>query len=288
VKGNTVCGHCGSATNLFLCNECLHRLAEALTELAWLLTQLDTTVRRQDKLNTGAIGRASDNPSPINLGAMETARDTRATLLTIVTTIAKTGTGRTPQLASVTSSDLAHWLAANTAHIAKHPDAPTILTTITHLVDDDERGRPGPLFTAINRTDRRFAGPCPTIRGHNHRGERIECGTMLYAAFDEDFTRCPRCETEVDVDKNRMKAAVDRDLLPEPKLLEVLADLGEKVSRVKLYEWIKAGRLQRRGWIHGGAIVQYRIRRGDPTVFSLSQARQLRWHEIESKEKSHA
>lgn len=285
----SACKHCGGAATLFLCDDCVWRLKEALRELAWLLKQLDTTVHRQDKLNTGSIGGSSDNPSPINFGAMETARETRATLLRLVETIAQDRIGRMPPaLKTVATPDLAAWLASNVRHIARHTTAAHVLTTITGLVDDDERGRPGPLYTAINRTDRRFAGPCPTIRGHNPRGERIECGTMLYAAFDEDYTRCPQCETEIDVDRNRMKAAVDRDLLPEPKLLEVLEDLGEKVSRVKLYEWIKAGRLQRRGWIHQGAIVQFRIRRGDPTVFSLSQARQLRWHEVEAKEKTRA
>lgn len=284
MAGLKACRNCGASTDLFLCPDCVDWLTASLREMVWLLRQLDTTVRRQDKLNTGTLGGGGDNPSPINFGAMETSRSTRTTLLELVREIAVAGTGREPsRLDTVATPDLAAWLAANVHHIAKNQNAGATFRTITGLVDEDDRGRPGPLYTAINRTDRRFAGPCPTVRGYDDQGRPVECGTMLYAAFDEDFTRCPRCQSEIDVDKNRLKAATDRDLLSEPKLLEVMADLGEKVSRVKLYEWIKAGRLQRRGYVHQGAIVAFRIRRGDPAVFSLSQARQLRWHEMELK-----
>ena len=70
-----------------------------------------------------------------------------------------------------------------------------------------------------------------------------------------------------------------RDLLPEAVLLETLDTLGEKVSRVKLYDWIRAKKLQPRGYVHHGRIVPHRIQRGDPRVFSLSHARALRSQE---------
>ena len=57
--------------------------------------------------------------------------------------------------------------------------------------------------------------------------------------------------------------------------------LGEKVSRVKLYEWLKAGHLRPRGFLHHGRIVPELIQRGDARVFSLTQARELRARETE-------
>lgn len=283
------CQTCGQPAQTNLCDDCRRRLTEGLRELVWLLKQLDVTTRRLDKLNKGAIGGGCDNPSPINFGAMESARETRAVLLELVDRIARTGTGRPPaQLDSVATPDLAAWLAVNTGHIANHPDAGRIMATVLAFVDDDPRGRPGPLYTAINRTDRRFAGPCPTLRGHNPRGERIECATMLYAAFDEVFTRCPRCEAEVDVKKNRLKAAADRDIVTEKQLLEILANEAKFddepiVSRVKLYEWIRAGRLEPKGWLHNGHPVKFHIQRGDPRLFSLTQARENRRRDAEVK-----
>lgn len=283
------CATCGTPAQTNICVDCEARLAEALRELVWLLRQLDVTTRRLDKLNKGAVGGSCDNPSPINFGAMETARETRSLLLELVATVMATGTGRlATMLEAVATPDLAAWLAVNTRHIANHPDASRIFTAITGLVDDDERGRPGPLYTAINRTDRRFAGPCPTLRGHNDRGEPIRCGTMLYAAFDEVFTRCPRCETEIDVKQNRIRAAADRDIVTEKQLLEILANEakldGEPiVSRVKLYEWIRARRLEPKGWLHDGRPVKFHIQRGDPRLFSLAQARDNRRRDAEAK-----
>lgn len=299
------CQHCGASTQLYLCAGCVVQLQAMLEELPWLLEQLAVTVQRRDRLNTGAVGKGTGNPSPINFGAMETARDLEKLLTRIVDALcSKLGLKFLPALAvpgdfigplrfgwrrlpagfSGSPVQRARWLLHHVRDIARHPDAAEFYGEIAEQLEDDEIGRAGPMWKAINRTERLFAGLCPTVTGRDRRGRSIECETALYADRGELFARCPKCEATVDVKKNRLKAAVDRDLLPEPKLLEVLADLGQKVSRVRLYEWLKAGRLQPRGFVHNGRIVSYRIRRGDPRVFSLSQARQLQMHDEQLKQ----
>lgn len=281
------CKHCNAKTALQLCNPCTAKLQATLTDLPWLIKQIDVTVARQDKLTTGTVGKSGETPSPVNIGALDISRDIRTTLLNAHTVITALPGLPPMRLDHVKTADLARLLAANTHRIRHHPQAGTIYADITALVQDDELGRNAPTWKAINRTIRVFAGPCPTTMGHNHKGEPIHCGEFLYADNDDPFAKCPRCDATIDVKKNRMKAHVDRDLLTEKKLLEVLDDLDEKVSRVKFYEWRRAGRITARGFVHEGQIVQFRIRKTDPSVFSLSRARALRAQEETKENNTH-
>lgn len=276
------CKHCRAKTQLYLCTRCTNALRSLLEDLPWVLQQLAISVRRQDRLTSGsAIGHSTGIPGPANLAAMTTADETRATLLGILGKLTAHPGLPGLRLDHIPTPDLARTLGHNVNRMAHHPQAGEFYADIAGLTEDDEIGRPGPLWKAINRSERIFAGPCPTVRGRDSQGKAIECGTSLYADSGEKIARCPRCEADVDVAKNRLRAATNRDLLPEPKLLEVLADLDEKVSRVKLYEWLRAKKLQPRGWLHQGRIVHFRIRRGDPAVYSLAEVRGLRRREAE-------
>lgn len=187
--------------------------------------------------------------SVIDFDACETARETRKMLQQWVETVTKKHTGRIPPgLDTNATRDFARWLQVNTAAIARLDCAGALYHDINKLVGASQRG--GQLVTAINRVERHFAGPCPTVRGYDNTGKPIECGHGLYADVDERTVVCPVCDQKIDVARNLDKAAVDRDLLPEPKLLEVLKNLGEPVSRVKLYQWIREGRIRPRGWMH--------------------------------------
>lgn len=275
------CTHCGAKTQLYLCNRCTTTLRSLLDDLPWLLNELATTIRRQDQLTNGSpIGHSDGDPGPINLTALDTEHSTRATLTAALHTLTALPGLPGLRVDHITTPDIARTLAHNVQRIAHHPKAGDIYGDINALVADDEIGRAAPLWKAINRQERIFVGPCPTVKGHDREGKPVECGTSLYADRDEKIAVCHNCDAKIDVAKNRLRAAVDRDLLPEAKLLEVLADLDEKVSRVQLYEWIRTKKIQPRGWVHQGRIVGFRIRRGDPRVFSLSQVRALRAKEL--------
>ena len=268
----TDCRNCRRDTELFLCTLCAKELHALLADLPWLCDQLEVTVVRQDKLSTGAVGRSSDNPSPINVGAMELARNLRNQLGTIVRDLCEMrGVAKLP---GDTNTAMAGWLYVHAQAITCSADAGHVMREI--------RGGTEAILAVINRSSRMYCGPCTTVTGHNQHGEDIECGIDLYANREalEDI-QCPKCKTWVEPRKQLLTTITRRDLLPEPKLLETLATLGEKVSRVKLYDWIRAGQLRPRGYVHQGRIVPHRIQRGDPRVFSLSQARQLRWRETE-------
>lgn len=282
-----LCQACKRPNQLYLCEECSTTLWNMLDQIPWLLDELDARIQKMDRIPHGTIGRnrRPHEMSVIDFDACETARNTRKSLQKWVEDVAERHTGRTPPgLDTCATRDFARWLQVNTTAIARLDLAGALHHDISKMVGPGPRG--GQLVNAINRVEKRFAGPCPTIRGYDNQGRPIECGTTLYADVDENSTVCPDCEQTINVTDNLDKAAVDRDLLPEPKLLEVLKNIGEPVSRVKLYQWIREQRIRPKGWMHQGQIMPLRVRRGDPAVYSLARARKLRNREATKKQEA--
>lgn len=268
------CRHCRRDTELFLCTLCAKELGALLGDLPWLLRQLDITVTRQDKLGTASVGKSSDNPSPVNIGAMELARNLRDQLGTLVRDLCESRGLEVPDK-KWTTVNLAGWLEINLQTIACSEDAGEVYDEIRHATDA--------ILGAINRTSRMWCGPCTTVVAHDPNGADIECGIDLYADRENlaEMIQCPKCRMFCEPRVQLLNTIKRGDLLPEAKLLEIMDSLGEKVSRNRFYDWIKAGSLRPRGYVHHGRIVAERIRREDLRVFSLSQARQLRWRETE-------
>lgn len=246
---------CHRPTDLFLCTDCTNTLHDMINEIPWLLTELETTIRRQDKLTAGGIiGKSCDTPSPINFDAMNVKRDALEAI-----------------------NDITRYCHLSAKDIARHKKAGHHYREIANLVGEGEDG--GRLVQAINRQERTYYGPCTTITGRDRQGRPRVCGQDLYAPKESVEITCPKCGGVLNPQRQLMSTITDRDLVTELKLLETLDTLGEHVPRGQLYAWIRAGRLVPRGWVHQGRIVPARVRRGDPRVFSLSQARQLRWHD---------
>lgn len=291
------CEHCKGNSTVFLCPTCTRYLREMTNDLPWLLQQLEITRLRMDRLTVGVVGKGA-NPSPINVGAMELSRTSEILLASLVGLLEEVGCQFLPPLGVFTDFigplrpgwrrlprgysgspiQRARWLAHHIDDIARHPQAGHFFNEICSLVGDPDRpnSEPGRLVRAINRNTRIFAGPCPHVVGYNHHGEPVSCGLILYADEGQEDVECGRCHVEVNVAKNRLRATVDKDLLTELKLLEMMEIIGEPVSRYRFLEWLKQGHLHARGWIHQGNIVGKRVRRGDPRVYSLSQCRILR------------
>lgn len=263
----TDCRNCTRPTELFLCGTCVDQLADQLAALPWLTRQLQITVTRQDRLGTATVGRSPDNPSPINIGAMELARTIHTRLAGMHRDLC-TVTGLTPT--TQTSPSYAAWLNRHLNAIACAPMAGAIMADIRTIHHQ--------ILTAINRNSRMYCGPCTTVVAHDHQGADVECQHDLYADRETpDDIQCPRCKRWLNPREQLLTTIRRRDLLPEATLLDTLAVLGEPVSRVQLYGWIKAGQLVARGYVHDGRVVKHRVRQRDPRVFSLQQARDLRW-----------
>jgi uncharacterized Zn finger protein (UPF0148 family) len=272
-----ICRHCKRQHKLYLCDECQTELTNMLDQIPWLLEELDARIQKLDRIQLGTIGRnrRPDQLNVMDFDAAETAREVRKMLLKWVETVAQKHSGRIPPaLNTVTTKHLASWLHANTTAIAQLSLAGKLFDDINRLVGRGETK--GQLVTAINPTEKHAAGPCPTITGRNRNGTPRACNTMLFADTYDQTTNCPTCNQDIDVEKNRIRANAARDLHTKADIVEVLTNIDEPVTEDTLDLWIKARRLRPQGWIHDGAIIEFRITDKDEAVYSVERARKLR------------
>ncbi|MCP3811101.1 DUF1922 domain-containing protein [Mycobacteriaceae bacterium Msp059] len=267
---------CKRPSQLFLCNDCTTVLRNMLARVPELLDDLDARIQKLDRVPHGTIGRTrgASDLNVMDFDAVETARDTRKMLRSWVETVAERHTGRRPPgLETIATADLARWLQVNVDAIARLDCAGKIFRDINTLVGSGDKG--GDLVRAIDRRERHFAGPCPTITGHDGGGHAIECGEVLYAQVGDRTVDCPECGEEIDVAKNQRRALASRDLMTEPTLLEALDNAGEPMEPTLLTRWIAIKRLRPRGYLHQGQFVKTRVQEADRALYSFDTARRL-------------
>lgn len=288
------CLVCSRRAQLYLCPHCTAKLNGYLTSLPWLLTELDITLRRQDRLTAGsAIGKSSHAPSPINFDALATSTDARTTVRATVRRLLLTGEEIRPPRTVPPSfigpllpewqrvrfvpntMDLCTWLLANRSRIPRSLHAGDIFRDLRDLIDGG-RGDDGSLVAAINRNERRYYGPCSHITGRDRDGQARECGGDIYGPRDADMVTCPDCGVSVAAQYQLDQTEARSDLRTMDMLIDTMRNLGEVVGRNRVQAWINTGRLQPRGYYNRDrGITKKRTRGGDPAVYSLKQAREL-------------
>lgn len=276
-------------------------MKDALDQIPWQMLEVETTICRLDRLNLGIQGRGSDNPSPINLGAAAVSAAAESLLVELVEKVSSTfqvrffppnsvghlfigpllpGWRRLPRGYSGSAVQRATWLSHHVNLIAKLETAGEIYDRVTDLTGDPDRpSKPGRLIKAIDRSVRCWAGTCPTPVGRDREGLVVTCDRDLWAEDSESEITCPSCQLEINVKRNRERMVMDRDLLPEKRLMEVTDTLGERIYSDKIQKWLKSGRLKPSGYLAGNQIVEHRVDARSARLFSLSRCRQLRWQD---------
>lgn len=291
----TDCQSCTRPTDLYLCSDCTKVLGDMIQQLPWLLAELDARIQRLDRTSVGTIGRQRrpDELNVMDFGAAETARKTEKTIRGLVATINGPGPIRLQCTVAhdfigplrpawrrllrsyrPTITELIDWLTRHVNTIARHPQAGHVYRELRRLVGTDHRG--GQLLRAINPVERHLVGPCPTITGRDHQGHPRHCGHVLFADTYDRTVTCPTCHQDIDVERNRTRAAAERDLHTEDQLLEVLTNCGEPVDPDTFKAWIKTRRIRPAGRLHNGLIVPTHTHDQDPYVYSVKRARKLR------------
>jgi hypothetical protein len=301
----TECQNCQAASPAAsLCDDCRDALKDALDQIPWQMLEVETTICRLDRLNLGVVGKSSENPSPINLGAAAVSSEMESLLIELVDKVSETykvrffppnsvghrfigpllpGWRRLPRGFSGSPVQRANWLSHHVNLVAKLPTAGQFYRRIVDLVGDpDKPSKPGRLIRAIDRSVRCWAGTCPTAVGRDREGLVVMCGRDLWAEDSEAEITCAACQQEVNVKRNRERMVMDRDLLPEKRLMEVMETLGERIYSDKIQKWLKSGRLKPSGYLAGNRIVEHRVDARSARLFSLSRCRQLNWQDTYS------
>ncbi|MFV8263466.1 hypothetical protein ACNQR9_09505 [Mycolicibacterium peregrinum] len=301
-----ICQHCSAETPGNLCSPCTGLLIEMLEELPDLMEELDVTRLAQDKIVSGSVGkRPGGRQWPIRVGVMKLVIEVDRLMVEWTGRISEKhrvqffpalsvgeafvgpllpGWKRLPKGYCGSAGQRARWLVHHIRLVVNDEKVGDLYNRLCDLVGDpDHPSVSGRLVAATDRITRVFAGLCPTTRTWTREGKPIECGTSLWAADDQPEVECPRCEQSCNVKENRVRMLTDRDLMAEPQLLEMMANLGEPVGRNKFLGWVATKKVHIRGYIHNHAIVPKQVRKTDPRVYSLSQVRAVREAEESKK-----
>ena len=294
----TSCQHCARAAQLYLCTDCITNVRNMIDELPWLLSQLETTITRQDKLTTPAVGKSSEIPLPLNLSAADTAAEAHNEIQKIVRRLEHSSDRywpmctvppdfigplrpawrRLPTNYTPTTTEYIDWLMRRVNTIARHHRAGSIYHALAALVGDGPNG--GRLVDAINPVEHHLVGPCPTITGRHHDGTPRLCGHMLFADTYDRTVDCPTCGQTIDVRATRERAAAERDLQTKTGIVEILANIGEPVDEERINRWIAINRLRCRAWLYNGDIIPFQMPDGNSEpVYSVTLARRIRRRE---------
>jgi hypothetical protein len=294
----TKCQHCSAPASLYLCPDCAKLLDQMLEEIPDREEDLEVTRTCQDRIVGGSVGKSAERPWPIRVGAMNLAAELLDLMTEWTDRISEThgeqflpafsmphglqgpllpGWQRLPLGYSGTATQRSKWLRHHLQLLLKDQLVGQFYDRLADLVGDpDKPSRAGRIVLAIDRNTRQFAGLCPTTVRYGQEGKPVECGNTLYSINEQAEVDCSRCGAEgINVERNRARAMTERDLMDERRLLSTLDAIGEHVPRVRLYDWLRDGRLKAAAYMDGGQVVAEKRHHGSVRLFSLSRVRAL-------------
>jgi hypothetical protein len=250
------CARCGGvAGEMTLCPSCGIALRIELTDVPDLLTNLEITRSRQDKLtapyNHGP--RGGETPLPYRPHVAEVVwvlHDTLSTWARVIEPSLDEG---------LATADLARWLLAHPSLVRMHPDAAQLVDEVTAAVHQARR--------AIDRPNdnRLFLGPC----GHGN------CREELYGVPWRVFATCAVCGTQYKISERQdwLREAAQAHLGTAPEIAGFLRITGLKCTPAMIRSYAHRDRLVAAGTNQNGHPL-YRIRDVITAIHDRHQRRQ--------------
>ncbi|MCM6778053.1 hypothetical protein NDR87_30840 [Nocardia sp. CDC159] len=233
---NRQCAACSRETDMFLCWHCCRTLRDRLETAAWLATELDVTLARQDRM--GGPGnmarRGAEMPLPLHLAASEAGWVLRNTVTAWARDVCETRDIEYPDAAG--TADVARWLARNAVSIALSEGAGQAFEEIDAAVKSAQR--------VIDRPPGRlYVGPCGA------ESDGAQCHADIYVRMGSEEARCPVCGTAHSVEQRReeLRAQV-RELLGTAAELARLLPwiMGAPITRKRITYYANKGMISRR------------------------------------------
>jgi hypothetical protein len=173
--------HCDQPDGL-LCPTDVTKLEQALGDVRWIVTELDTTLSRQARIGVPGKGGLAREKNPIHMGAL-TAADTLSSVLVVWARAMMSGrdTGSLHSHPALAASCV---LRGYIDEIRRHPDVDKLVHEVTDAINQAKR--------AIDRpADRAYLGQCLTaFEGDADDGM---CFAEIWARVDAKTTTCRTC-----------------------------------------------------------------------------------------------
>lgn len=222
--GWIVCQHCGDV------------FVDMLTEVPWMLDQLEIVVLGQTKYTRIAAGKSAERPLPVNLKASDT-RDALANEITTSARMIAEVNGW--EFEAATTKQAALWLAHRVSAVRLHVAG-------GEVVDGISRWYAAAMYVIDRPLMRQFLGDC----GESWDGE--ECSGRIYGKQGKPEARCDTCGSVYEAEALRkwlLMQAMDR-LMTSAEIGDMSPLMGtgspDRMQN-RIYKWHQRGRITSRG-----------------------------------------
>lgn len=249
----STCVVCGSVTDAFLCGDarretgCLGRLLRELGNCAALVDELNTTISRQDKLGSAAVGFVSnggdERPLPINVGAMDAGLLLRDRLHSWARMLWEDNAPHDED-GSVPPISVQPGIVSVSRWLMRHPTWISLCPAVDELYDEVMETIRLAWRAVDTSPGKVYIGQCSTVLDEWWAGESEEplegpapmCSEELYALEGDWEKRCPVCVTLHDVTERQsvLSGALEHQYVSEEILLSIANGRGESVTRPML------------------------------------------------------
>jgi hypothetical protein len=245
----------------YVCKLCADILAETLTDMAWMLDELDIVITQQTRYTTQSSGRSAESPLVFNIKAA----DTKANLVNELDTVARVIAGANGwQRTYTTPKGCAVWLEQKISAIRLHPAGGEMTNDISSWY--------GACLWVIDRpAQRQYLGDHADMGTVvevelNTRGTSDEqCPGRIYGRAGKPEARCDTCGATFTAEKlrERLLHQLDDKLCSAAEIAHLSTylglDIGREQVRKRINQWHKREQIQRKG----GTDVDPKFRFGD-------------------------
>lgn len=234
----------------YVCKVCGDMLAETLTDMSWMLDELDTVITQQTRYTTQSSGRSAETPLVFNIKAA----DTKANLVNQLDTAARVIAGANGWSRDYTTDKgCAAWLERKVSAIRLHPAG-------GEITDDICSWYAACLWVIDRPAQRQYLGD------HADVGTVLEvemnvisptsdeqCPGRIYGRAGKPEARCDTCGATFSAERlrERLLRELDDKLNTAAEIARLSTYLGLDISREqvrkRINQWHSRGQIERKG-----------------------------------------
>lgn len=217
----------------YVCRTCGDTLARVLTDMGWMLDELDTVISQQTRYVSQSSGKSADTPMMFNVKAAET----RAYLMGEVATgvrVIEESNGWDSHAGSEKAAAL--WLGEKVSAVRLHPAG-------SDIIDGIMRWWAAGMWVIDRPAQRQFLGEC----GVDPDG--LACGGRIYGRAGKPEASCDTCGGvyQAEVLRERLLKELDDRLCTPAEIAHLSTYLGlmsgREQVRKRINQWAARGRI---------------------------------------------